>query len=105
MQAISLLAAAHDVPLTCGVWFGTHSELKLMQATDVQRQQRALALGLSSDAAWEQIAEATAATTTNTTASMHETSDTSRGATTYGQLAGTLSDVHSDDEFHDVEES
>lgn len=76
-----------------------------MQATDVDRQCRALALGLPQDAAWEAIAEAEVA------ASLH--ADTQKGpaavmiVSSHGQPASPEPEVQSDDEdgeFHDVEE-
>ena len=76
-----------------------------MQATDVDRQCRALALGLPQDAAWETIAEA------EVTASLH--ADTQEGpaagmiGSSHGQPSSPELEVPSDDddgEFHDVDE-
>ena len=70
-----------------------------MHATDKDRQQRALALGLREDAAWEKIAEVEAA------ASKAEWPDGIVSA--HGQLATRSPELQSDDEgeFHDVEET
>ena len=73
-----------------------------MHATDNDRQQRALALGLPEDTAWEAIAEAEVAASE---AGARERPDGIVSA--HGQLATRSPEPLSDDdgEFHDVEET
>ncbi len=73
-----------------------------MHATDKDRQQRALALGLPEDAAWEAIAEAQVAASR---AGVQERPDGIVSA--HGQLATRSPEPQSDDEgeFHDMEET
>jgi len=66
-----------------------YSELELMQATEVERQQRAIAVGLSADASWEKIAQG-------------EGNRTSSGA---GSPNGAADHGDDDGEFHDVDGS
>ena len=72
-----------------------------MHATDTDRQQRALALGLLADATWEAIAEAESAASRKVDA--QERPDGNVPANR--QLATRSPEAQSDDEdeFHDVE--
>ena len=63
-----------------------------MQATEVERQQRAMAVGLPADASWEKIAQG-------------EENRTSSGAGSLPNGAADHGDDDGDGEFHDVDGS